>query len=148
MLFLPIFLKHNFYRQFSTNSNHNNINKFLEIFIGLFTSIDGDGYFDIGPQKQYSRNSNNHPKSTIRIRLGINLQAKDRELLEYLGTKIGVGKIDYSKSKDQHRLIFYQKDILNVIYPYIKSNKIEFLVYNRQKQFFLYKYIMENNIKH
>jgi hypothetical protein len=117
----------------------------LEIFIGL---IDGDGYFDISPQKQYSKNSNNHPKSTIRIRLGINLQAKDRELLEYIVTTIGVGKIDYSKSKDQHRLIFYQKDILKVIYPYIKSNNIEFLVYNRQKQFFLYKYIMENNIKH
>jgi hypothetical protein len=157
MLFSPIILKRNFYRQFSNNqsptqwpeakwakaalatggfgSNHNKINKLLEIFIGL---IDGDGYFDIGPQKQYSPNSKNHPKSTIRIRLGINLQAKDRELLEYIVTKIGVGKIDYSKSKDQHRLIFYQKDILNVIYPYIKSNNIEFLVYNRQKQFFLY----------
>jgi hypothetical protein len=51
----------------------------LEIFIGL---IDGDGYFDIGPQKQYSKIYNYHPKTTIRIRLGINLQAKDRELLE------------------------------------------------------------------
>ena len=59
-----------------------------------------------------------------------------------------VGKIDYSKSKNQYRLIFYKKDILNVIYPYLKCNNIEFLVYNRRKQYFLLKYILENNIKH
>ena len=117
----------------------------MEILIGF---LDGDGYFDIGQQKQYNKNPNIKPKSTIRIRLGINLQFKDKELLELIIKKLGVGKIDYSKSKNQYRLIFYQKDILNVIYPYIQSNNIEFLVYNRQKQFFLYKYILENNIKH
>ena len=103
--------------------------------------LDGDGYFDIGPQKQYNENPNNTPKSTIRIILGINLQFKDKELLELIKTKLGVGKIDYSKSKNQYRLIFYKKDILKVIYPYIQSKNIEFLVYNRQKQFFLFKYI-------
>ena len=147
IIVLPIILKQNF--QFSTISIINNnssvsqfkdkdFNKLMEILLGF---LDGDGYFDIGAQKQYNKNPNNQPKSTIRIRLGINLQFKDKELLELIIKKLGVGKIDYSKSKNQYRLIFYQKDILNVIYPYIQSNNIEFLVYNRQKQFFLFKYI-------
>ena len=101
--------------------------------------IDGDAYFDIGPQKQYNKNPNNTPKATIRIRLGINLQFKDKSLLEFLVSKLGVGKIDYSKSKNQYRLILYKKDILNVIYPYLIKNNIEFLSYNRSKQFFLFK---------
>ena len=113
--------------------------KLMEILIGF---LDGDGYFDIGPQKQYNKDPNKNPRSTIRIRLGVNLQYKDKELLELIVDKLGIGKIDYSKSKNQYRLIFYQKDILSVIYPYIKSNKIEFLIYNRQKQFFLYNYII------
>ena len=117
----------------------------MEILIGF---LDGDGYFDIGPQKQYNKNPNNQPKSTIRIRLGTNLHERDKEFLELIVTKLGVGKIDYSKSKKQYRLIFYKKDILNVIYPYIQNNNIEFLVYNRRRQFFLFKYIIENNIKH
>ena len=110
--------------------------------------LDGDGYFDIGPQKQYNKNPENQPKSTIRIRLGTNLQAKDKELLELIIKKLGVGKIDFSKTKNQYRLIFYKKDILNIIYPYMLSKNIEFLVYNRRKQYFIFKYIIENNISH
>ena len=171
MILLPITLKHNFLnsrccfsfriarilaalrRAFSTTSilinnsslpKDKDINKLMEILIGF---LDGDGYFDIGPQKQYNKSPNNKPKSTIRIRLGTNLQIKEKELLELIIKKLGVGKIDYSKSKNQYRLIFYKKDILKVIYPYLKCNNIEFLVYNR-KQYFLFKYILENNIKH
>ena len=154
MILLPITFKQNF--KFSTTSIINNdssfskfkdkdTNQLLEILIGF---LDGDGYFDIGVQKQYNKNPNNQPKSTIRIRLGTNLQVKDKNLLEFIIKKLGVGKIDYSKSKNQYRLVFYQRDILSVIYPYMKSNNIEFLTYNRRKQFFLYKYILENNIKH
>lgn len=140
MVLLPLMFKENL--QLSTNKD---ISKLIEIFVGI---LDGDGYFNIGPQKQYNKNYNNNPKSTIRIRLGINLQAKDKELLELLLNKFGVGKIDYSKSKNQYRLILFKKDILNVIYPYLQSNNIEFLNYNRRKQYFLFKYIIENNIIH
>jgi hypothetical protein len=129
----------------SSVSLSKDINKLMEILIGF---LDGDGYFDIGAQKQYNKNPNNQPKSTIRIRLGTNLQFKEKELLELIIKKLGIGKIDYSNSKNQYRLIFYKKDILNVIYPYLKCNNIEFLVYNRRKQYFLLKYILENNIKH
>lgn len=151
---LPLIYKRNF--QLSTTSliiknsfppifQDKDICKLIEIFIGI---LDGDGYFDIGYQKQYNKDPNNKPKSTIRIRLGINLQYKDKELLEILVNKLGVGKIDYSKLKNQYRLILYKKDILNIIYPYLMYNKIEFLSYNRRKQFFLFKYIIENNIVH
>ena len=147
---LPIIIKRKL--QLSTIINKNTSDtkdidnfKLIEIFIGL---LDGDGYFDIGVQKQYNKNPNNKPKSTIRIRLGIILQFKDKELLELLVDKLGIGKIDYSKSKDQYRLILYKKDILNVIYPYLQTNNIEFLTYNRRKQYFLFKYIIENNITH
>jgi len=172
MILFPITLKHNFLRccfsfriarilaalnlrraisttlilkNNSSVSKDKDINKLIEILIGF---LDGDGYFDIGAQKQYNKNPNNQPKSTIRIRLGTNLQFKEKELLELIIKKLGVGKIDYSKSKNQYRLILYKKDILNVIYPYLKCNNIEFLVYNRRKQYFLLKYILENNIKH
>jgi hypothetical protein len=160
MILLPIIIKRNL--QLSTiinkdifesnnkdkntsESNNKDTSKLIEIFIGI---LDGDGYFDIGPQKQYNKNPNNNPKSTIRIRLGINLQYKDKELLELLINNLGIGKIDFSKSKNQYRLILYKKDILNVIYPYLINNNIEFLTYNRRKQYFLFKYILENNITH
>jgi hypothetical protein len=82
------------------------------------------------------------------MRLGINLQCSDKELLELLQNRLGVGKINYSKSKNQYRLILFKTDILNVIYPYLQNNNIEFLNYNRRKQYFLFKYIIENNITH
>lgn len=158
MLFLPVILKHNFYRQLSTNSNHNNdssvypfyiknINKILEIFIGL---IDGDGYIEIGSQKQYSKISNSkyHTKSTFRSRIVLRLQAKDRELLNLFANILKIGKIDELKSQNQYRLIIHKTDIFNIIYPFLTNNNIEFLVYNRRKQFFLLKYIIENNLKY
>lgn len=154
MVLLPLILKRNLQLSTSLITNNNiysskfrdkEICILIEKFIGI---LDGDGYFDIGAQKQYNKNLKIKPKSTIRMRLGINLQSKDKDLLKLLVNKLGVGKIDYSKSKNQYRLILYKKDILNVIYPYLQMNSIEFLTYNRRKQFFLFKYILENNIKH
>ena len=56
--------------------------------------------------------------------------------------------MDELKDKNQYRLIIFKTDIVNVIYPYIEKNNIEFLTYNRRKQFFLFKYIIENKIVH
>jgi hypothetical protein len=148
MALLPLRFKRNLHLSINKNISElkdKDTSKLIEIFIGI---LDGDGYFDIGAQKQYNKNPNNKPKSTIRIRLGINLQFKDKELLELLSNKLGKGKIDYSKSKNQYRLILFKKDILDVIYPYLQNNNIEFLTYNRRKQYFLFKYIIENNITH
>ena len=124
LLFLPLILKRNLqttyinYNKYDNNKN-SEFSIFMEKFIGI---LDGDGYFDIGPQKQYNKNLNNKPKSTIRIRLVINLHFKDKDLLNFIVANLGVGKIDYSKSKSQYRLILYKKDILKSIYPYLNLN--------------------------
>lgn len=54
--------------------------------LGLF---DGDGYIEIGPQKQYNK-SGNTPRSTIRARLVIRLHSIDVSLLTYLTKVLGV----------------------------------------------------------
>ena len=119
--------------------------KLMEILIGF---LDGDGYIEIGPQKQNSKNPNYQPKSTIRSRIVLRLHKRDKELLELFKNTLKIGKIDELKTKNQYRLIISKTEIVNVIYPFLINNNIEFLVFNRRRQFFLLKYIIENNIKH
>lgn len=133
-------------RKFHLSSKNNilkNHSKLLEKFIGV---LDGDGYIEIGAQKQY--NSTNTAKSTIRMRIVLRLHKDDKELLDLFRTTLRIGKLDELKKENQYRLILFKTDILNVIYPYLKNNNIEFLNYNRRKQYFLLKYILENNITH
>jgi len=143
---LPIIIKRNF--QISTKKNNYKINdknnsNLIEKFIGI---LDGDGYIEIGPQKQY--NKSNNAKSTIRTRIVLRLHKDDKELLNFFMTTLKIGKLDELKSKNQYRFILFKKDILNFIYLYLQYNNIEFLSYNRRKQYFLLKYIIENNITH
>lgn len=145
---LPIIIKRNFQISSKKNNNNYKINdknnsNLIEKFIGI---LDGDGYIEIGPQKQY--NLSNNEKSTIRTRIVLRLHKDDKELLNFFMTKLKIGKLDELKSINQYRLILFKKDILNFVYPYLKNNNIEFLTYNRRKQYFLLKYIIENNITH
>ena len=117
----------------------------MEKFIGV---LDGDGYIEIGPQKQYNKNPDASPKSTIRIRIVLRLHKNDQELLNLFIKQLKVGKLDELKNKNQFRLILFKTDILNVIFPFMIQNNIEFLTYNRRKQFFCLNYIIENEIKH
>jgi hypothetical protein len=146
-LFLPSSLRNNFKLSNTNLSNtfNKNISRLIEVFIGI---LDGDGYIEIGPQKQYNKDPNINPKSTIRMRIVLRLHSKDKELLELLVNNLKIGNIYELKSKNQYRLIFYKVDILNFIYPYLKNNNIEFLTYNRRKQYFLLDYIINNNIIH
>jgi len=78
--------------------------KFMAMFIGF---IDGDGYFDIGEQKQYNKKTKAPVKSTIRIRLASNVNIRDLSLLEYFLKVLGVGKIStMSGAREQVRVIF------------------------------------------
>ena len=129
-------------QQLSTVTNKNYSN-FMEILIGI---LDGDGYIEIGPQKQYNKKFITNPKQTIRIRIVLRLHKEDKELLEFIIDKLNIGKLDELKSVNQYRLIIYKTDIINIIYPYLHTNNLEFLTYNRRKQFFLLKYIIDNNI--
>jgi len=113
-------------------------------FMGL---VDGDGYIEIGPQKQYNKSSL-APKSTIRARLVIRLHNKDKDLLVNLIKVLGVGSISNLDSISQTRLIFSKKDLVNVIVPLIKSYNLQFLTFNRVKQYSLLNYIIDNQIIH
>ena len=51
---------------------------FMVMFIGF---MDGDGYFDVGEQKQYNKTTKTLVKSTIRIFLASNVNIRDKILL-------------------------------------------------------------------
>jgi hypothetical protein len=116
--------------------------KFMALFMGF---IDGDGYFDIGEQKQYNRDKT-LAKSTIRIRLATNIHIRDLSLLEYFVKVLGVGKISKMSGREQVRVIFSKKDLITVILPLIKEYNLQFLTYQRVNQFALLNYILENSI--
>jgi hypothetical protein len=120
--------------------------KFMAMFMGF---MDGDGYFDIGEQKQYNKITKSLTKSTIRIRLATNVNVRDTSLLEYFFKVLGVGKISsMSSGRKQIRLIFSKKDLVAVILPLIKEYNLQFLTSQRVKQFTLFNYILENSITH
>lgn len=118
----------------------------MAMFLGF---MDGDGYFDIGEQKQYNKDKT-LAKSTLRIRLASNVNVRDLTLLEYFVKTLGVGKIDYSMMarREQVRVIFSKKDLFTVIIPLIKEYDLIFLTSQRAKQFARVYYILENSITH
>jgi hypothetical protein len=116
----------------------------MALFMGF---IDGDGYFDIGEQKQYNKSTKILVKSTIRIRLATNVHNRDLPLLEYFVKTLGVGKIsNMSGDREQVRVIFSKKDLVTVILPLIKEYDLQFLTFQRINQFALLKYILDNSI--
>jgi LAGLIDADG endonuclease len=125
--------------------NKLSIKTILEIFVGL---LDGDGYIEVGPQKQYkkSQDSNYEPKDTIRIRIVLRLHKMDKELLELFKYELNMGKMDELKSKNQYRYIIYKTDIKNKLLPLLEKYNLRFLTHNRKTQFELMKYILDNNI--
>lgn len=120
--------------------------KFMAMFLGF---MDGDGYFDIGEQKQYNKITKSLVKSTVRLRLASNVNVRDTSLLEYFVKVLGVGKIsNMSGGREQVRVIFSKKDLVTVILPLIKEYNLKFLTSQRVKQFALVNYILENSITH
>jgi hypothetical protein len=118
----------------------------MAMFMGF---IDGDGYFDIGEQKQYKKKSKLPAKSTIRIRLATNVNIRDLSLLEYFVKVLNAGHISYMrKESNQVRVIFSKVDLITVILPLIKKYNLKFLTSHRVKQFALLNYILDNSIMH
>lgn len=64
--------------------------------------------------------------------------------------KLKIGETDDIPSRNQVRFLISKTDILRrkFIIPYLENNNIEFLTYNRRKQYFMLKYILDNKIKH
>jgi hypothetical protein len=118
--------------------------KFMSMFMGL---VDGDGYIEIGPQKQYNLSSI-EPRSTIRARLVLRLHSRDTDLITYLTKVLSIGSISSLKSVNQTRLIITKKDLTTVIIPLIKLYNLNFLTSNRIRQYGLLNYTIENKIIH
>lgn len=119
--------------------------KFMSMFMGF---IDGDGYFDIGEQKQYLKKTKLPAKSTIRLRLASNVHSRDLSLLKYFVDVLGVGKISNMSNRNQVRIIFFKQDLVKIILPLIYKYNLEFLTKERKFQYKLLKYILDNNIIH
>jgi hypothetical protein len=119
--------------------------EFMSMFMGL---VDGDGYIEIGPQKQYQKVTKILARSTIRARLVIRLHNKDKELLEFISNVLKTGSISKLYTVNQTRLIFSKKDLVNIIIPLIKLYKLQFLTYNRIQQYNILNYIIDYNIMH
>jgi Cytochrome b/b6/petB/LAGLIDADG endonuclease len=118
--------------------------EFMGLFIGF---MDGDGYFDIGEQKQYKKKTKELVNSTIRIRLGSNVHKRDLPLFLYFYEKLGVGKISkMSGDREQVRIIFSKKDLVNVIIPLMIKYNLSFLTNQRIKQYRKVNYILNNSI--
>jgi len=118
---------------------------FMCTFMGF---IDGDGYIDVGEQKQYKKKTKELSNSTIRIAMGLGLDARDLYMLNLFANVLGVGKVRPIPNTNKYRLLFSKSDLVNVIIPLIKKYNITFLVYNRVMQYNLMKYIIDNNIIH
>lgn len=123
---------------------------FMSFFLGF---IDGDGYFDIGEQKQYNKLTKAPAKSTIRLRLASNvhLLKRDKPLFEHFIAVLGVGKLSLMSRTlggPQIRIIFSKKDLVEVIIPLIKHYNLQFLTFQRVNQFNLINYILDNSIIH
>ena len=132
--------------------------KFMSMFMGL---VDGDGYIEAGPQKQYNKLTKLPAKSTIRARLVLRMHIRDKSLLTYLTKVLGVGSLSSLDSVNQTplrgpprgearrgRLIFPKRDLVTVIIALIKLYNLQFLTINRARQYALLNYILENNIVH
>nr|CCE35439.1 probable intron-encoded endonuclease LAGLIDADG [Claviceps purpurea] len=116
----------------------------MAMFMGF---VDGDGYIDVGEQKQYL-DDKTMAKSTIRVRLVIALHKRDLSLLEYFVNTLGVGKIDFHElvKFNKVRVIFSKRDLITVIIPLIKKYGLEFLTSQRSNQYAKVIYILENSI--
>ena len=130
---------------YTVSSNIKPDKKFMSLFIGF---MDGDGYFDIGEQKQYNKITKTLVKSTLRIRLATNVHIRDLSTLRLFREALGVSNISYLINKKQVKLTFYKRDLINVILPLIKTYNLKFLNKERIKQFSLLTYILDNNIKY
>lgn len=114
--------------------------KFMAKFIGF---KDGDGYINIGEQKQYHRKTKEQVRSTIRQRFATNLHERDQNLLKYFKSELGIGTID-KKGTNQYRYSIYKNDFIQYIIPWKKYYQIDFLTTNRRRQLLFLEYIISN----
>jgi hypothetical protein len=118
---------------------------FMSMFLGF---IDGDGYIDVGEQTQQNKKTKLKTRSTIRLAMGVGLDARDLYVLEYFVKVLGVGSISAVPKTNKYRLYFSGKSLSNTIIPLIDKYELQFLVYNRSTQYSLLKHVINNKFKY
>lgn len=102
----------------------------MSYYVGF---IDGDGYFDISPQNKQIKKTKEETRSTIRLCLASNLHSRDISLLEKFKKELKVGTISKMSTLDEKRyqviIIFYRRDLINIIMPLMKEYNLKFLTY-------------------
>lgn len=104
---------------------------FMAMFRGV---VDGDGYIKL----------NKTIKGFISMELVISLDIRDKELLEYLKSVLGVGRIYFYK--DTVKYIIGRVDLQEVVFPLLLHYNIQFLTDTRREQFRLALNVLINNI--
>lgn len=117
--------------------------KFMSMFIGL---IDGDGYIEIGPHKQYNKLTKSPVKSIIRIRLVIRLHNRDADLLSYIKQVLGLGSLSTLDSKIQKVVNFFSSPNNSPLYGYkLKQYNLWLLTLKGSSRYSNINYSNENN---
>jgi len=109
---------------------------FLSLLIGL---IDGDGHISITATN----------KGYVKICLVISLNIRDLPLLQYINSKIYIGKVNsYPKLKVKNtcKLVINKTDLQDIFFPLMRYHNLFFITKERKIQYDKAIYIMENNI--
>jgi hypothetical protein len=128
---------------YSKNLNNYTKKDLLALIVGF---IDGDGYIRVTKKtKKSAQGAINY----IYISLVINLHYNEFELLKYFSEQLNIGKVYMITPKTGNKVVrleINKTDFKNILIPLLENNNIKFLTINRQNQYLLAKYILENNI--
>lgn len=104
------------------------------MLVGL---IDGDGYISIN--KSDSR-------GYLAILLVIAVEGADIQMLYYIKSVLGFGRINYYPATNTAKYIINKTDLQELLFPLLKHHKLYFLTLTRQLQYNKAIYLMSNNI--
>lgn len=149
-LFILFFNYLSYNYNLNINSNHNNliniyenshIKSILSLLIGL---IDANGDIRISKNNKLDKDYIN-----LTIILNLKYSNEDKYMLEYIKDILNIGIIYNITPKKGNKIIRYEiskLDIINKLFPLLTKYKIQLLTESKQNEFFLFKYILDNNI--
>lgn len=133
-----IFNKQEFKKEELKKENKFIINQeFKDKLAFLVGFIDGDGYLRVSKKGKY-----------IVMSLVLNLAQREYDFLCKIRDTLNMGTVYYitSKYKKYVRYELSKRDLINTLIPMLDINNLYFLTENRQRQYLMIKYIINNNI--
>lgn len=119
-----------------TSSDKEYVNNIPYSFVAMFAGlVDGDGYISI-------TNSNGY----IRLQLIIALNIRDADLLNYIHSVLGVGRINTYPANDTIKLTISKTDLQEIVFPLLNHHNIFFITNTRITQYELAMLIIQSNL--